>query len=502
MGKPTPATSATTKPKAVQVVVKSKRKGASFADFDGACRWLLERTDVERISPSRLAADTLKLGRMQRIVELLGHPDRAFKSVHVAGTKGKGSTCEMTAAGLEACGYTVGLYTSPHLMSIRERIRLNRANIAEAQFVATARRVAVVEAALDEADGEPTFFELITAMAFCFFEEQAVDVAVIEVGLGGRLDSTNIITPEVAAITRISLDHTQLLGSTLDKIAREKAGIFKSGIPALSAVQPPGIVEVLREEAARVGAPLRVLGEEIEFSARFDAGGTSGTPQMRVSIGAGSVGEDAKQEGGKAAGGSGGAGGGASKEAGIGYEHITVPLRGEHQAANCALALAILSTLGERGFRAPEEKVTRGLASVSLPGRLEILRTSPRIVLDGAHNAESVMCVMKTLSAQMTYDSMVVVFGCAADKDIDGMLRELSAGADKVVFTRTQTARAADPRDLARRFTELTGKMAQTAPAPRDALELAKRAVAREDLICVTGSFYLVAEIRELLGLK
>jgi dihydrofolate synthase/folylpolyglutamate synthase len=487
MGKPETPSSPVSKPKAVQVVVKPKRKGATFGDFEGACRWLLERTDVERMVPSRVVQDTLKLGRMQKLMDLLGRPEKAFKSVHVAGTKGKGSTCEMTAAALEACGYTVGLYTSPHLMNIRERIRLNRDNIPEDAFVAVARRVAEAEGALEEADGEPTFFELTTAMGLCHFEEQAVDVAVIEVGLGGRLDSTNVITPEVCAITRISLDHTQLLGSTLEKIAREKAGIFKPGVPAVSGLQAPGVLEVLREEASRVGAPLRALGGEIEYSARFDAGGSSGVPRMRVSVGAGGFAEDGHR---------GGDGGGA------GYEHVTVPLRGEHQAANCGLALAILSSLGERGIRVPEEKVSRGLASVSMPGRLEVLRSTPRIVLDGAHNAESVMCVMKTLSAQMHYDSMVVVFACAADKDIDGMMRELAAGADKVIFTKTRSARAADPRELARRFADATGKGAQTAPGAREALEQAKRAVAREDLICVTGSFYLVAEVREILGLK
>jgi dihydrofolate synthase/folylpolyglutamate synthase len=462
--------------KGVPVTVKLRKKACVFGDMDGACRWMLERTDVERISPSRLAADTLKLDRMHRLMELLGNPHRAFKSVHVAGTKGKGSTCEMASACLEGCGYTVGLYTSPHLMDIRERIRLNRVRASEADFVALARRVAEAEGKLSDEEGEPTFFELMTAMGFVYFAEQAVDVAVVEVGLGGRLDSTNVIVPEVCAITSLSLDHTQILGSTVEKIAKEKAGIFKPGVPVVSAMQKPSVLEVLRREAEHVGAPLRSLGEEIEFSSRFGAkpGAAGGASQMRVSVTNGRA----------------------------NFEHLSVPLRGEHQAINCGLALAIVGSLTERGFRAPEEKVTRGLATVALPGRMELVKSSPRVLLDGAHNAESVKCLMRGISGSLSYDSLVLVFGCASDKDVDGMLAEMALGADKVIFTRSDNARAADPRDLARRFADGFGKMCQTAPNATAAMELARRAVGREDLICVTGSFYLVADVRRLLGAK
>ncbi len=473
---PTPSALAA---KATGAPVKVRKKAGVPGDMDGACKWLLERTDIERMNPSRVAADVLKLDRMHRLMELLGTPHRAFKSVHVAGTKGKGSTCEMTAAMLEGCGYTVGLYTSPHLMDIRERIRLNRGLISERDFIAAARRAAQAEGQLTEQEGEPTFFELTTAMAFAYFAEQAVDVAVV-VGVGGRLDSTNVITPEVTAITSISLDHTQILGTTVEKIAREKAGIFKPGVPAVTVAQKPGVLEVLRQEAQRAGTTLRALGQEIDYSSRFEARGVAGGvgiaagAHMRVSV----------------------------TGARTSYEHMTVPLRGEHQAVNCGLSLAILDALTERGFRTPEERVTRGLATVSLAGRMEMARSSPRVIVDGAHNAESVRCLMKALSATMPYDSLVVVFGCASDKDIDGMLLELSHGADKVIFTRSINARAADPRELSRRFTETSGKMSQSAPDAGEAMELARRAVGREDLICVTGSFYLVSEARKLLGMK
>lgn len=465
-----PAAGATTKG-ALPVVVAVKHKKKPFpSDMASAERWLLERTDVERINPSRLAHDALKLDRMVRLMTLLGDPHRAFKSVHVAGTKGKGSTCEMTAACLEGCGYTVGLYTSPHLHHMRERIRLNRLSVTEKEFALLAHRVAEAENKLDAAEGEPTFFELITAMAFVYFAEQAVDVGVIEVGLGGRLDSTNVITPEVAAIASISLDHMQILGSTVEKIAKEKAGIFKPGVAAVASDGKPGVVRVLRDEAARVGAPLQIVGKDIDASSRFEAG--PGGAQMRVSLS-----------------------GGRNT-----YEHLAVPLRGEHQAINCTLALAILDKLAERGFRTPEEKVTRGLATVNFPGRMELVKTTPRVLLDGAHNAESIQCLMRATSAHLAYDSLVVIFGCAADKDVEGMLKELAAGADKVIFTRAGNVRAADPRELARKFAD-HGKMCQAAPDAAAALDLARRAVGREDLICVTGSFYLVGEVRGMLGL-
>lgn len=450
---------------------RASRKGPRLEGVAGAQKYLLDRVDVERISPSRLGHDTLKLDRMLALMRLLDDPHRAVRTVHVAGTKGKGSTCEMAGACLEACGYTVGSYTSPHLLDMRERIRINRQPIGEDDFVRVCQRVADGAANLDEDAGEPTFFELITAMAFVYFAEQAVDIGVIEVGLGGRLDSTNVISPEVAAITSISLDHTHILGSTVDLIAREKAGIFKPGVPAITVRQPASVTEVLRSAAAQAGAPFQVVGDEIDVSMHFEAASSIG-PHHRVGL------SSPRNE----------------------FDHLPVPLKGEHQAWNCLLALAIVDKLSERGFKTPASKVTRGLASVRMPGRLEIVGQSPRIVLDGAHNAESMKCLMKTISTHIPGESMVVVFGCAADKDIDGMLREVGTAADKIIFTRVSgNARAADPKDLSRRLSE-TGKMSQVAESVAQALALARKAVGREDLICVTGSLHLVGEAKRAMA--
>lgn len=466
--------------------VKVLKKGPVLGTYAAALKWLHDRTDVERISPSRLAHDTFKLDRMHALMGLLDNPHRAFRSVHIAGTKGKGSTCMMTATCLEACGYTVGLYTSPHLIDLRERIQLNRKMISQAEFTRVAQRVADAAANLDDAQddapdhepgtppAEPTFFELVTAIAFVYFAEQAVDAAVVEVGLGGRLDSTNVLTPEVTAITSISLDHTQILGDTVEKIAREKAGIFKPGVPALVTQAKPPVLQVFREVAGETGAPLQVVGIDVDFSLRYENNPKEGT-LIRVNL---------------------------STERNT-FEHLVVPLRGEHQAGNCGLALAILDKLSERGFKTPANKVTRGLSMVKMPGRMELAWDSPRVLLDGAHNTDSLKCVIKAIGAHIPYDSMVVIFGCASDKDIDGMLKELGLGADKVIFTKVAgNQRARDERELARRFTEITGKMSQTAPDFATALGLAARAVGREDLICVTGSLHLVGEAKKYLDAK
>jgi dihydrofolate synthase / folylpolyglutamate synthase len=319
----------------------------------------------------------------------------------------------------------------------------------------------------------------MTAMAFVHFAEEAVDIAVIECGLGGRLDSTNVITPLVSIVTSISLDHTQILGDTLEKIAKEKAGIFKPGVPAITCPQKPGVLDAMRAVAANAGAPFHVVGDDIDFSYRFEQP-APGTPRT-------------------------GAGAGPVVRATLtsprhNFEHIAVPLKGEHQAANCGLALAAIDCLAERGFKTPVSLVTQGMTQVACPGRLELVWDSPKVVLDGAHNADSMKCLVKALGAHFTYDSLVVIFGCACDKDIPGMLTQLDLGADKVIFTKARdNKRAADPRELHKRFTDLTGKMSQVADDFEAAVNIARRAVTRDDLICVTGSFYLVGEARKYL---
>lgn len=436
-------------------------------NYTTALRWLYEHVDHERLRLVRYNERNFNLDRMRQLLDLLGNPHEQIRCVQVAGTKGKGSTCSMLASMLQSCGYTTGLYTSPHLIDLRERITIDGNLISYNDVAELFKLIAAKESALGSAP--PTFFEIMTASALRYFADQAVDVAVLETGLGGRLDCTTAATPLVTGITGISLDHTNLLGSTLAEIAREKAGVFKPGVPAISVEQEPEVDQVLKDVAAEVGTTLEFTGREIDFSYRFEANKELG-PHTRVCLTS-----DSSR-----------------------FEHLAVPLRGEHQAHNCGLALAILDKLKAHDFVLPEAQIVDGLASTKLAGRMEQVWTQPRVVIDGAHNAASITALIRSLGAHISYDSLVMVFGCGQDKDMMGMLKEVALGADKIIFTKAKAnPRAHEPDDLYRRFADISGKMAQTADSLNEALKLAGRAVSREDLIIVTGSFYLVGEARK-----
>lgn len=426
-------------------------------------RWLHDRTDIERMRVVKLTDDAFQLDRMRKILDRIGNPEQQIKAVHVAGTVGKGSTVAMIASMLEECGYTVGQYVSPHLVDLRERIAINGKMIGKNEFCEIARQVAKATSKLDF---EPSFFELVTAIGFRHFADQAVDIAVVEVGLGGRLDSTNVLAPLVSVVTMIDFDHTKILGSTLAEIAREKAGIFKKGAPALVFDPQPEVERVFREVAEKNGATLRVVNKDIEYSSRFCTDPDLG-PHTRVCL--------------------------YTRTSRL--EHLPVPLQGEHQAGNCGLALAAVDTLKSCGFDCPDDRMTAGLMKTRVPGRMQLVGDRPRILVDGAHNPASMMALMRCVGAHVPYDSMVCIFGCCSDKDVGAMLDRLNLGADKVIFTRAATTpRAADPEDLQKMFAERSGKMSQVARSLQDALTIATRAVSRDDLIVITGSFYLVGE--------
>ncbi len=436
--------------------------------YSAALKYLFSQTDYEQMLRVRYNRDTFSLDRMKLLLKKLRNPHSALRCVHIAGTKGKGSTATMLAEMLQACGYKVGLYTSPHLVDIRERIRINGEMIRQGELTRYINKVAgPVE---QMSDDKPTFFEIFTAIAFAYFADQGVDVAVLETGLGGRLDSTNVVTPMVVGLTSISIDHTHQLGGTVEAIAGEKAGVFKPGVPAVSVPQLPEARNVLIRVAKTVNAPLFFTGENIEFSYRFESSRETG-PQTRICL------TTPRSQ----------------------FEHLPVPLMGEHQALNCGLALALLDQLKERGLAIDDGAAIEGLSRVRLPGRMELLRENPCILADGAHNAASIEALMRTIGQYIPYDSMVVVFGCAADKDIDGMLEQMLRGADKLIFTRSDSPRACRPEDLAEMYEERSGKMAQVAQSLAEALRIANNAVSRGDIICVTGSFYLVGEAKKLL---
>ena len=372
----------------------------------------------------------------------------------------------MLAQMLQECGYTVGLYTSPHLVDICERISIDGQMISRKELANLFKLIATVEQSFGT--NKPTYFEILTAAALRHFTDQAVDIVLLETGLGGRLDATTVVTPLVTGMAHISLDHMNVLGDNLKSIAREKAGIFKKDIPAVSVQQEPSITTVLDEVATEVGTAVEHNGREIEFSYRFESSPELG-PHTRVCV----------------------------TTPTSRWDHLAVPLRGEHQAHNCGLALAMLDKLKGHGFKVPEEKIICGLAKTKLSGRMEEVLRDPRVIIDGAHNAESIKALIRALGAHIAYDSLVLIFGSGQDKDVDGMLAQISLGADKVVFTHAkENPRAVMPEELMSKFTEISGKMAQTAPNLPEALKLASRAVSREDLILVTGSFYLAGETK------
>ena len=465
-GPPRRATPATKPRSAASKTIPS----SEITNYTTAVRYLMNRTDVERMRVIR-SDDTFKLDRMRALLEELGNPQNQIKTVHVAGTVGKGSTVAMISAMLRECGYAVGEYTSPHLVDLRERICIGGTPIDRPVFTGLMKIIAEAAEAIGQ---EPTFFEVLTAVAFKHFADEAVDVAIIETGLGGRLDSTNVITPEVSVITRVALDHERLLGRTVEEIAREKAGIMKPDVTTLIFDQGPEVEEVYRGIAEEVGARIKIVNKDIEFSNRFCSTSELG-PHTRVCL----YTENSR------------------------LEHLPVPLAGTHQATNCGLALAVLDMLKHSGFECPEDRVTIGLANTKINGRMQLVWDQPRILVDGAHNPEAIGALMKCVGAHVPYDSMVCVFGCCQDKDIDAMLDMMNFGADKVIFTKASTnPRAADPADLQKAFAERSGKMSQTAATLPEALELAARAVGREDLLCVTGSFYLVGETMKHLAKK
>lgn len=443
--------------------------GTGIRTYRAAMKFLSSATDYERQVRVGYNHTTFNLARMSRLLKSLGNPHKDLRSVHIAGTKGKGSTAAMLAKMLESCGFKVGLYTSPHIVDLRERITVNGKMIEKRELTAAIAKIAPLSGTSKK--DSPTFFEIMTAAAFLHFVEAGVDIAVVETGLGGRLDSTNVLKPDVCGITSISMDHHQQLGRSLPAIAEEKAGIFKSGVPVVTAPQAPEVMDVLRSAADRSGANLRVTGEDIEFSYRFESSRLAG-PHTRVCVTTP-----------------------LSR-----FEHLQVPLMGEHQAINCGLALGLLDALRGCGFEIDDQDAIDGLAKVELAGRMEMIGEEPRVLVDGAHNASSVGALIRAVGQNIPYDSLVMVFGCGLDKDVDGMLNRLQSGADKIIFTQSGSPKSVPAGELASRYAELNGKMSQVAEDLEEAMSIATRAVSREDLICITGSFYLVGEAKTLLA--
>ncbi len=462
-------------PRAFRYDVAMSAVSYKFASVAEAYAALDSRLNVEtaRQASGDIAhlSQAFELDRMRSLMAQLDDPQDSLALIHVAGSKGKGSVCQMTAAMLQGCGCAVGLYTSPHMVELRERVQVNGSWIDQSEFCDALARVLRAADNVPSSLGSCTHFEIVTALAFLHFAEQAVDYGIIETGMGGLLDATNIITPRVSVITAIQGEHRQFLGRTLEEIATHKAGIIKPGAPAIVLPQQTeSVMEVFRAAAERVQAPMTVLGVGNDFSLRLEASPDIG-PHHKVNF----------------------------KGQSLHLEHVTVPLKGEHQAWNCGLVLSIADELVRQGCSLAPERITAGLANTSNAGRLELVYKEPRIIVDGAHNPESLRETIKALRQSVKYDSLWVVFGCASDKEVDAMLAALSSGADKVVFTKaTGNARAMEPKLLAKRYQDQIGRQAQVEANVRDAINAAARRLMTTDLILVTGSFAVAGEAKRL----
>jgi dihydrofolate synthase/folylpolyglutamate synthase len=429
-------------------------------DYEQALDYISGYTDYEKV-PLPHALGSYDLRRVEELLDRLGNPHLKGRSVHIAGTNGKGSTAAMIASVLTSSGCTTGLYTSPHLSTIRERFRVDGHLISQADFASITTRlkpeVEVVN--LKASYGELTTFELLTALAFIYFEMKGVDPQVLEVGMGGKFDATNVVRPEVCVITSISLDHTEVLGESLATIAAEKAGIIKPGSMVVLAPQPDEVVTVIRGICRRQQAGLVMVGRDITWKSL----GFDGRQQLLEVMGR----RDSYR--------------------------IHMPLLGDYQMENAASAVAALEVLKEKGFAISRDNIVKGLAQVSWPGRFQVLRQRPWLVVDGAHNPDAARKLRLSLNQYFEFSRSILVMGASGDKNVSSLVSELAPLFDEVIVTRSGHPRAMETVRLKTIFQE-QGVEAQVAETVPKALSLAMSRAEAQDLVCVSGSLFVVAE--------
>jgi len=433
--------------------------------------FLQNRINFEQ-AQSKAPLSEFKLDRMRELLRRLGGPEAQYPAIHIAGTKGKGSTAVMVDYSLREAGYTTGLYTSPHLTTVEERVSINGRILSSERLVELLEILRPHVEAMDEQGGAdsrgPTYFEITTAMAMVEFAERKVDYAIFEVGLGGRLDSTNVCRPCVSVITTISFDHTRQLGNTLHAIATEKAGIIKPGVPVVSGVRADEPAEAIAAKAHEQAAPLLCLGCDFEFDV---VNGENNEPRFRYQ-------QYTPVER---------------------NDHFAFPqLSGQHQVHNASVAIATLSVLESQGASISHTAIERGLAEARCPARIEILRQEPTWIVDSAHNVASVQALIEFVRAHVT-GKRRLVFATSIDKDAAGMLNVLSDHFDHIYLTRyTSNPRSMHPEALAKM---MPGKPESWSvhDDPRESWWAATRGLATDSAAVVAGSFFLAAELRPLV---
>jgi dihydrofolate synthase/folylpolyglutamate synthase len=465
------------------------------------------RINYERSAAIPYNKRQLKLDRMRQLLVRLGQPDAGMKIVHVAGTKGKGSTAAMIAAMLSAAGYRAGIFSSPHLHRIEERFAVDGQPCTSGELIALVDRLRPIVRAMDneaaaegDAAGGPTYFDITTAMALLHFVERSVDATVLEVGLGGRLDSTNVCLPVVSVITSISFDHMKQLGRTLAEIAREKAGIIKPGVPVVCGVTDPEPQQVIAAIAREHGCRLIQLGSDFRFryhppiaakpGVEYSSKNRQPSPLLRS---AGSL---------------------SASQGSIDFEFcipgqvfglaaIPLAMRGPHQAANAAVALAVIAELRHQAWCVSGDAMRLGLSNAALPGRVEIVTGRPTAILDAAHNPASARALIKALAEMPATGRRTLVLSISHDKDVPAIVDELSPHFDRFIVTEYQENPRAVPAGklaaIVRHAIRDAGREILVCSTPREAWHLACRTAAAGELVCITGSFYLAAEMRQLV---
>ncbi len=411
----------------------------------------------------RDAAGRARMAVMRELVQALRDPQDQFRSVHVGGTSGKGSTSVLIAAGLQASGHRTGLHTTPYLQDATEKLVIEGRQASQAEVVALVDRLRHALVGLPELDQRATFVQRWTALVFLYFAHQAVDIGVIEVSLGGRYDATNVLTPAVSVITNIGHDHLEALGPTLADVAWHKAGILKPGVPGVTAATGEALA-VIEREAAAVGAPLWVVGRDVRLS---DVRCTSVGTTLRVDTPTGA------------------------------WPTVRLSLLGPHQAVNAATAIAALDALQLAGVAIDQEAAGAALAAATVPGRFEVVQTNPTIVLDGAHNPEKAASLTAALQATFPGRQITLVLGVGASKDLPDILTALRPVLAHVVCTEVSViAKPAVAAEALARAVRGVGIPADAVPDPHAAVGRACDVAGRGGLVCVTGSMYLVGAVR------
>jgi dihydrofolate synthase/folylpolyglutamate synthase len=439
--------------------------------------YLYSFVDYSLTRQLRYSPEKFNLDRMRELLRLMGEPHKNYPVVHIAGTKGKGSTAAMIASILVAAGYKTGLYTSPHLQDFTERIQVDGTPITHARLVDLVEKLKPLIAQVPEI----TTFEITTALAFQEFHDSQVDVAVIEVGLGGRLDATNVVDSLVSVITSLSFDHMNVLGDSIAQIAAEKGGIIKAGKPVVLSPQWKEAKEVIERIAIERKAPLTMIGRDYfygEHSRSLD-GQTfflwSNQEQELVNEYISSGGRTEWEP-----------------------EHFTIPLLGMHQVENAATAYATIQVMRQNGFRIERDAIAAGFRAANWPGRFEILKRNPLIIIDSAHNQDSALRLRLAMDDYLNGKPIILLFGSSEDKDVRGMFNHLLPRVRSLVATRSTHPRAMEPEllvELANQF----GKHAVETQSVEEGLAEAIRLAGRDSVIMVTGSIFVAAAVRDLL---